>query len=518
MTSRKLALSLGVALACAVFGQAQAMRTERHAYALAASQRLDLLDAWLAATPERQRAAAAGAAKPNDGNPYLTLAAARAALAGSTAPSVPEILRASLAVFALPEVCDGERFPAVHVTLHAPRGLPVAIDGLAFDLELVDGAGAIVASASLGDAVGSEDLMRFRATAPLAFGSAAPGRFEVRVFARAAAFARTPIATSPVLLEPGFPARADALPMLLDGSALRVASADAIVAGLPEAQRSGPGLVLLRALVHEVERAYSGEPRRPGADPRRDLERAEAALAALRADRDPWSDLRGRVTVSVPIGEFAGRQGELVDFALVSIDCGEDGLARLPQRPLVLVVPGVPAWSIDAARPASPQTLHPAWTVDALRRAGFDQDGHWHVAVMESPGRFRSASGAVRDVLRGLRQSLPVDPARIALVGEREGGYAAARAALEESGSVRCAVLVDGGAVAAAELAAHDALHVAYAISVGNPAQASLVAMAKAAAATGRAHVLPDSGAPWCIALGAHAASIAAFLQARFAP
>ena len=176
MTARKLVLTLGVALASAVLGHAQAMRTERHAFALAASQRLDLLDAWLAATPERRRAAAASAAKPNDGNPYLTLAEARAALAGSAAPAVPEILRASLAVFALPEVCDGERFPAVHVTLHAPRGLPVAIDGLAFDLELVDGAGEIVASATLGDAVGNDDLMRFRATAPLAFSSAAPGR------------------------------------------------------------------------------------------------------------------------------------------------------------------------------------------------------------------------------------------------------------------------------------------------------------------------------------------------------
>ncbi|MBI5849506.1 MAG: hypothetical protein HZB39_00480 [Planctomycetes bacterium] len=478
------ALAAGVALIVGGRAPAQAMRTERHAFAHAMELRAELLDAWLAA---------------------------------GRAPAATTIdrLREALVVMALPEVCDGERFDAVHVTLHAPRLPTIVVEGLAFDVELRDARGGLVAQASIEEATSADDLMRFRATCALPFGDAKPGEFRVDVFARGKDLARSPLGTRRVDLAPEFPARADALPMLIDGAAPRVAHSEQVIAALPEGRRDSLDLAVLRAVVLDVERAYAGEPRLPGAEPLRDLERAEEVLAAMREDRAALALLRGRVTIAVPIGEFAGRQGPLADHALVSIDCGDEGLAAMKRKPLVLVVPGAPSWGGDALRPDSPQTLHPAWTVDQLARAQFDPAGRFHVAVLESPGRFRSAPGLVRDALAVLRRILPIEKDLVFAIGEREGAYAVSRAAIEDAGSIDAAVLLDGASISRPELEAQPALHVAFCISADQASRGSLSTLAGVLAATGRARLLDVEGVPSSIAIGAHAKVIEAFLRER---
>lgn len=473
-----------VALVVGSRAYAQAMRTERHAFAHAMELRAELLEAWLA-----------------DGR--------------LPAATTIERLREALVVMALPEVCDGERFDAVHVTMHAPRLPPIVVEGLAFDVELRDTRGELVGQASIVEPTSVDDLMRFRATCALPFGDAKPGEFRVDVFARGEGLERARLGSRRVDLAPEFPARADALPMLIDGAQERVAHSEQVIAALPEGRREGLDLAVLRAVVLDVERAYSGEPRLPGASPLRDLARAEAVLAALREDRAALDVPRGRVTIAVPIGEFAGRQGPLVDHALVSIDCGGEGLAATTKKPLVLVVPGAPSWGGDAPRPDSPQTLHPAWIVDQLARAKFDPAGRFHVAVLESPGRFRSAPGLVRDALAVLRRILPIEEDLVFAIGEREGAYAVSRSAIEDESSIDALVLLDGGSISRPELEAHRGLHVAFCISADNASRGSLRTLAGALAATGRGRLLDVDGAPSSIAIGAHAKVIEAFLRGR---
>jgi len=201
--------------ACCVAGAAgaQALRTERHAFAHAMDRRAAQLDAWLE-----------GRKLPD---------------------ALIERLRESLVVMALPEVCDGKRFDAVHVTLHAPRTPPDLVEGLAFDVELRDARGELVAQASILEATTAEDLMRFRATCALPFGDAKPGEFRVDVFARGDGLARALLGQRRVDLAPDFPARAEVLPMLIDGAQPRAEHSEQVIAFASQAQRLAHRAILV---------------------------------------------------------------------------------------------------------------------------------------------------------------------------------------------------------------------------------------------------------------------------------
>jgi pimeloyl-ACP methyl ester carboxylesterase len=126
---------------------------------------------------------------------------------------------------------------------------------------------------------------------------------------------------------------------------------------------------------------------------------------------------------------------------------------------------------------------------------------------MESPGRFRSAVGAVLDVLDQLRAILPIDD--VLLVGEREGGYAVARAALSAAGVARRVVVIDGGGVTKAALEQLDGVEF---LVVGSSAAASLEAVTKLAEGTGRARWMPVGSVPWPIVMPSVHSAIEEFL------
>ena len=500
---------------------AQPLRSERQAFAHLMDLRTELLDAWLAASPQRRSAAALVFEPDGASDPFATMATALAALHGRK-PGPFDRIRAGSVVLGLPQVVDGATFEDVHVTIHTPRLLPADFPPLVFEVELRDAAGALLTTATIGgatepaaisDSTSPEALARFRATAPLSMRGRAVGRYR--------AIARVRIdGGEPVLLgaceigfDPEFPGRAGALPLVVDGRTDRVAAAAAIFAALPERRRSGLDAAILRGVVWSVERPYSGEPRVPGSDPELDLARAESVLAALQADEPALDQLHGRTGLGVPIGPRAGSFGPLADWAMVSVDvddCRSEDESRPASKPLVLFVPGAPSWTSDARRPDSPQSLHPAWIADQLARAGFDRAGSFHVAVMESPGRYRSSTGAVLDVLEQLRAILPVST--VFLVGEREGAYAVSRAALDPSTGVTRVVTIDGGAITRRELEA--APHISHLlIATANcPAAGSLEAITAAAAPTDRAHFTARPDIPWPLALAASASTIETFL------
>src|SRR5690606_13795315 len=129
---------------------------------------------------------------------------------------------------------------------------------------------------------------------------------------------------------------------------------------------------ILTGALWQVERVYLAEPTVPGADPVADLERAEAILANLLADRPALAGLGGRMTVGFPLTAVNPEAADAAtpdsgpQVGAVSIDLGPADRDEAEPRSLVLVVPGAPSWNRDAGRPMSPRSLAPDWALAAL--------------------------------------------------------------------------------------------------------------------------------------------------------
>ncbi|MGE0142033.1 MAG: hypothetical protein AB7I19_02695 [Planctomycetota bacterium] len=510
--SRSIGRLLGIVLSATVVTtlglRAQPLRAERQSFARLMQLRSELLDAWLRSDPERRADLAEAFAAADDSDPFAATMSALAAADGRALDFLARV-RGGTVLLALPEVVDGERFQAVHATLWSPRRLPDELPPLVVEFELLEADGKPIARSRVDRRTAPDDLTRYRAKAELPLEDRTPRRLRVRALVALGDSEPALIHEKEVFLQPDFAKRAEKLPMLLLGTAPDVARHDGVFATLPSSARVGLPAASLRALTWSVEQPFSGEPRLPNAHPLEDLMAAEAFRDALREGEDAFAALKGRRTIAVPLGERSAAGSPLGDHAMVSIDFDAVRADRASgvRRPLVLVLPGTPSWSARLHRPDSPKSLHPAWTVEALRRVDFDSRGRGHLVVMESPGRFRSAVGAVLDVLEQLREFLPID--EVLLVGEREGGYAVARAALSAPGVARRVVVIDGGGVTRADLEQREDVEF---LVVGSNASASLEAVTKLAEATGRARWRPVGAVPWPIVMPSAHDAIEEFL------
>jgi pimeloyl-ACP methyl ester carboxylesterase len=382
-----------------------------------------------------------------------------------------------------------------------------------FELGLLAPDGETLRRATIAAETALQDLLRFRATTPIDLDGLPDGRYAVRVETVLEGEGPRPsdvAARTDLCILRSFVSRARSLPAVLDGSPDGRARAAELASRIPESRRDPLSHAILTGAIWQVERVYRGEPRVPGGDALRDLERAERIFGNLVADRDPLDGLSGRVTIGLPVaGDGAEPQTEV---AVVSVDLGPAG-SPAGVKPLVLVVGGAPAWTARADRPTSPRTVVPAWTLDQLRRAGFDADGRFHLAVLESPGRFPSASRVVVEATRHLRQILPVDPERVFWVGEREGAFAVSRAALAEPGAVAGLVLVAGSGLAASDLEALPGVRVLCVPAQGHPSTAALTHLARQGGDPARVHLSEGRGIAWPVALGLRTAAIESFVR-----
>jgi pimeloyl-ACP methyl ester carboxylesterase len=498
---RTIAAACGVLLAGSV--PAQALKIERYAFARLHALRGELATALRDGGADLQRRVAALAAEPSSGNPFEDLARALAAARGVEADEAFR-LRAGLLTLALPGVVDPDLVGEVHVTMHAPRIVP-DLGPCRFDLRIRSAAGEVVREARIEEDTGRDDLLRFRATRALPVGDLADGRYEVEV-AVILADGAGPRPTdvdhrAQFWVQRGYKARADALPLLVDGNPERVEHARAVAASLAPSRSDPDSRAILTGAVWEVGATYAAEPRPSGSDPIVDLERAEAVLANLRAGRPALDGLAGRMTVGFPLGD-----GEVGTLSLEV-----PGSAGHGPLPLVLIVAGAPAWDRDAARPLSPKSLGPGFLEDALAGCPDLVAGPFLLALLESPGRFPSATRAVADALAFLRRTLPVREDAVFLVGEREGGYAVARTAMAAPAAVRGLALVAGGGLSRAELEAPERPAVLAVPAAGHPSTAVLDALG--GAGVDGVTPLPAARTPWSVALVLRGPEIAAFVR-----
>lgn len=509
---RALLLAALVSLSAPV--PAQVLRTERRTYARLEALRNELLAACLVADADVRASVAELLGGDDGGEPYRLLGRAIARARGVVADAAAEF-RSSLVLLALPEVVDLGRFDSVHVTLHVPRGVPQLDGARVFDVAVVDAAGEVVRSARIDDDTGDDDLKRFRATTAIPLDGLPDGRYRVRVHASLGGALPRPTdvaleATVHVLRS--YAERALRLPIWVDGDAGRAEVVERILAGIPESRRDPRSLAILDGASWGVERSFHGEPGDPTSDAVAELELAERVLANLRADRDALDGVHGRVTIGVPAHEGDGGP-DRKSFAMVSIDLPPAD--RSTVLPLLVFVPGAPSWDHLARRPMAPEARSPGLLVDQLARAGFDGAGRFHVAVLESPGRVSSAPTALASVTTHLRAILPVRGERALWIGEREGAFAVARAALDTPSMVAGIVLVAGAPLGRPDLAGLDGVEVLAIAGTGHPSTPALRNLARVAG-PGPLRVIDAPDRPWPIAVGLSAPDIEAFARARF--
>jgi hypothetical protein len=261
----------------------------------------------------------------------------------------------------------------------------------------------------------------------------------------------------------------------------------------------------LKGALGRIERVYGGEPSIGPSEAPRDLAVAEAMVENLERERAVLTGLDGWVTIAVgPAGGPAAR---------VRLRLDGDGLdGEAGARPLVLFVPGAPAYAARWARPTSPRALTPGWLADILERAGFDAAGGFQLAVVDSPGEVPGFADVVAGVVTELGELLPLD-GRTVLVGEREGAQVVIGAALAMASPPAGLVLVAGGALDPERAAALAAVPLLAVPALGHPANPNLDrAVSLLRDAGGAARQLPADAMPWQIALPLTLPALGAFL------
>ncbi len=436
-------------------------------------------------------------AEDRSGNPLLPLRRAQALLRGVDADAA-FLWRGGLLLLATPEVPDATpddpaeampHFPDVHLTMHLP--FPIAeVGAMRFDLRVLDAEGEERWRGQLAaDAV--TDLRQFSTTTTAPLAELEDGSYRVAVDAFTGDEGPRPgdpVATAEFHVKRGFPEAALALQRRFEALSVDDRSAR-----------------LLRGALAGLSRVFYGEPAAGRSRPLDELARAEAMLDNAERGRPVLDGLRGWVTVAVRTGD-----DETGQLAL-----------RLPAddtpRPLVLFVPGTPAWDPHWRRPTSPRSTAPQWLAEVLEAAEFDAEGEWHLAVLQSPGDFASAPGAITEAVAELRALLPV-AGGVVLAGERDGAVALSLAMTRAPELARAVVLAGGGGlpVDLPESVARTSWLLLEA--VGESGNENLQRAAKYLSDAGAEVRLEAAGArPWAWPLAHSLAEIAAFTSAALA-
>jgi len=381
-----------------------------------------------AARPRRRHPRALAA--PAAGSPFQAPALALARLRGVEADPA-FVLRATLGVFPLPEVCDPDAANEVCRQLNASVFLPFTVPApgaLAFLVEVRDRAGAACFAQKLEQDTAVADLRMARPVARIPGAELADGSYELRV--RALVDGAPPRPADPELrvrfaVLRGYQARAERA----------LGTARDLAPQLPQRDRS-----LLEGLAAEVRRAYLGEAFDVASDAVGDLVRLEAALENLRQDRHPLHGLRGELAGAVP--------GAAAPLACVLRPAGGRSLAEPgPARPLVVIAGASPAYDLEATRPAAPATRGPRWLAAEL--GGFAAGRDWDLAFLESPGGGRNYAEDLRRAIPALRELCGTRDRPVVLVCDRESASIAGLQLAGLRGSIAGLVLVGAGAIPA---------------------------------------------------------------------
>ncbi len=494
--ARALTLAL-LASHCAAQGL---VYRERWAYLHLEARRAEVWQALAGAEASARDRVADLLAAPDGGVPIAPVAKALAALRGVAADDA-FVLRTAISAFVLPEVCDPQASNEICRSLNVSVALPFGVAfpaKVTFTVEALDAQQQVLWSTSLEHDTAERDVRMARPTAQIPCADLPDGSYRVRV--ATLVDGAPPRATDPgcawtfhVLR--GYQSRAEAA----------MAKAGELTPKLGAADRAH--LLGLRGQVH---RAYTGEAFAVASDGVHDLLRLEQALANVAAKRPARDGIAGDADVAF---EVAGEP----PFAAVLRAAASDG-----PRPLVVFVAGTPAYDPAATRPAAPATRDPRWLAHEL--AAFGAAERWHVAFCESPGLGRDWARDLRQVLPQLAELVATGGRKPLLVCERE---AAAIAGLQ-IGSVReqlaGLVLLGGGAMSGAALAANGPLPVRYAAPRGVGEEAIervldyVAAQQQKGGWQGDVARLTAVRPPWPLAMPALADDIAAFARRVFAP
>lgn len=461
-------------LAAAVSAQP---KRERITYSWVMELRDELWAECRGKSPELLQQIAADLVSEARGNPLLPLTRALARVRGVECDAAFAFRRA-VQCLATPEVVDDDRFEFVNLTMHTPYR--TAVEGeVAFRLQIVAPDGEVCWRGEITQSTDTEDLLRYRATVRAPVADLPDGNYRVE--------AETLIdGAAP---RPGDP-RSRAAFCVLRGFPARLAALRARVAELRGGMEPATVLVVNAALAPLLRR-FEGEPRQGFSAVGEDLRRAESIVDNFAEGRPPLHGLRGWATIAVATGEN--------EAALVSVRLPEEK-ATTP-RPLLLFVPGAPAWDQRWSRPTSPVTTSPHWLRDALQAQPFDRDQRFLVAVMESPGRVANAEAAIGAVVADLRRRFELSD-RVLLIGEREGAAAVSRAVSSDPALCREFALVCGGSLDRATAERLATARVLAAPVLDSPTNVNLeraVALLRAAGAD--VHLPPPETLAWPIAL-----------------
>lgn len=414
----------GVLLAGLV--SAQPLLRERRTHARVLELRHQLLCELEGASADLLAGVAADLLSDAEGSAFLPLARALARVRSVKADAA-FVFRHGVQVFAMPEIIDGDRYKEAAVTVHLPFR-PEPVGRLTFRVVVRDGGGKTVWDSAIEERTSMDDLLRFTCGTKIPIKDLPDGRYAVDV--------ETLIeGVSP---RPADPRSSTCFHVQRD-LAERVNRLAEGYKALESSEKSGPHQVaMLVGMLARIQRVIEGEPSSGKSLGGKDLDDALRLLENIEKGLPPLAGLRGWVTIGVVVGED--------EPAMVRLRLPVAGEAP---RPLVLFVPGSPAYSPTWWRPTSPRSVAPGWLADELDIVGFDSDARWHLAVMESPGRYQGNARVVRGVIDGLRKMLPVG--EVVLVGEREGALAAVQTVVETTDLAVGVVLIAGGSLGPAD-------------------------------------------------------------------
>ncbi|MCR9247095.1 MAG: hypothetical protein NXI31_18845 [bacterium] len=369
-------------------------------------------------------------AEPDRGIPYLPTAKALAYVRGVEADAA-FVLRATLAVFLLPEVVDPESTKEVCRSLNASLFLPYSVEipgAIEFRATVRDTAGARVFETTVSRKTDLSNLRRARPVVKVPAAELADGQYtlEVRTFLDG----KAPREKDQNLrlsfwVQRGYQRRAEAA---MTAARELHEELDPLVRGQ------------LLGVAAAVSRAYLGEAFHGQTDAVADLERLERAVENLREGRPVLAGIHGDVPVQIVMPS-----GELQAVVRLDEERHPATAAKAAARPLVVIAGGLPSYDPASRRPASPRTGLPRGLALAMPDFGRAED--FHVAFLESPGAGRDYNKALPAAIEALRELLAVRDQPVVLVCEREAASVVAFGIERLPASVRGLVFLGSGAL-----------------------------------------------------------------------